>query len=122
MQFTSFLPAISKDALKKISAEVRSWRRHRWVSSDGREIAELDQPENTGLDGLLRRLLPSALYPVLRRINTYLMRWVMNKYKMAAGLEESHQGVMDAAATGREYFAHWAWVKPARQRPGRQEP
>ena len=27
--FVSFLPAISKDALKKISAEVRSWRLHR---------------------------------------------------------------------------------------------
>src|SRR5664279_2451132 len=37
--FTSFLPAISKDALNKISAEVRSWRLHRsncqdlWMSS-----------------------------------------------------------------------------------------
>ena len=27
-QFISFLPAISKPALKKISAEVRSWRLH----------------------------------------------------------------------------------------------
>ncbi len=28
-RFTSFQPAISKDALKKISAEIRSWRLHR---------------------------------------------------------------------------------------------
>src|SRR5260370_26564382 len=28
VQFTSFLPAIPKEALKKITAEVRSWRRH----------------------------------------------------------------------------------------------
>ena len=27
--FTSFLPAVSKDALKKMSATVRSWRLHR---------------------------------------------------------------------------------------------
>ena len=48
VQFTSFLPAISKDALKKISAEVRSWRLHRWVSSDGREIATLINPKVRG--------------------------------------------------------------------------
>ncbi|WP_222432195.1 reverse transcriptase domain-containing protein [Leekyejoonella antrihumi] len=31
MRFTAFLPAISKEALKKISAEIRSSRLHRWV-------------------------------------------------------------------------------------------
>jgi hypothetical protein len=56
-RFTSFLPAISKDALK-ISAEVRSWRLHRWVSSDGQEIRKLVNPKDPGLDGLLRGLLP----------------------------------------------------------------
>src|SRR4030095_12472573 len=30
-RFTSFLPAISKDALGKLSAEVRRWRLHRWT-------------------------------------------------------------------------------------------
>ena len=44
VQFTSFQPAISKDALKKISAEVRSWRLHRWVTSDGSDIARLINP------------------------------------------------------------------------------
>ena len=50
-QFTSFLPAISKDALKKISAEVRSWRLHRWVTSDGPEIARFVNPEIRGSPG-----------------------------------------------------------------------
>jgi hypothetical protein len=31
----------------------------------------------------------SALYPVLRCINTYLLRWVMNKYKHRSW-KESH--------------------------------
>ena len=48
VQFTGFLPAISKDALKKISAEVRSWRLHRWVTSDGSEIARLINPKVRG--------------------------------------------------------------------------
>ncbi len=74
VQFTSFLPAISKDALKKISAEVRSWRLHRWVSSDGREIAELINPKIRGWMAYYGAFYPSGLYPVLRRINTYPMR------------------------------------------------
>ena len=81
VQFTSFLPAISKDALKKISAEIRSWRLHRWVNSDGREIAKLINPKIWGWMGYYGAFYISKLYPVLRRINTYLMRWVMNKYK-----------------------------------------
>ena len=40
--FTSFLPAVSKDALPKMSAEVRSWRVHlrtgRIVGSRAQEI------------------------------------------------------------------------------------
>ncbi len=51
VQFTLFLPAISKDALKKISAEIRSWRLHRWVSSDGPDIAELINPKVRGSPG-----------------------------------------------------------------------
>ena len=36
----------------------------------------------------------SALYPLLRRINTYLMRWLMKKYKRLPDLEESHPGLV----------------------------
>jgi hypothetical protein len=41
------------------------------------------------MDGLLRAFYQSALYPVLRRISTYLLRWVMNKYK-STGAGKSH--------------------------------
>ena len=113
VQFTSFLPAISKDALKKISAEVRSWRLHRWISSDGPEIAELINPKVRGWMGYYGAFYPSALYPVLRRINTYLMRWVMNKYKKLRTWKKATRSMARAAATRPQYFAHWAWVKPA---------
>ena len=113
VQFTSFLPAISKDALKKISAEVRSWRLHRRVTSDGREIAKLINPKVRGWMTYYGAFYRSALYPVLRRINTYLLRWIMNKYKKQQHLEESHQDAGGRGRTRPRYFAHWAWVKPA---------
>jgi hypothetical protein len=55
----------------------------------------------------------SALYPVLRRINTYLLRWVMNKYKSSGAGRKAIRLLSDAAANRPRYFAHWAWVKPA---------
>ncbi len=111
-QFTSFLPAISKDALKKISAEVRSWRLHRWVSSDGQEIRKLINPKIRGWMAYYGAYYQSALYPVLRRINTCLLRWIMNKYKRYSTWKKSRRVLADAAASKPQYFTHWAWVKP----------
>jgi group II intron reverse transcriptase/maturase len=112
-RFTSFQPAISKDALKKISAEIRSWRLHRWVNSDGREIAKLINPKVRGWMGYYGAFYGSALHPVLRRINTYLLRWIMSKYKKRSSWTKATRKLADAAAAKPQYFAHWAWVKPA---------
>jgi hypothetical protein len=69
VRFTSFLPAISKGALKKVSAEIRSWRLHRRVNSDGREIANLINPKIRGWMGYYGAFYISKLYPVLRRMD-----------------------------------------------------
>jgi len=115
-QFTSFLPAISKDALKKISAEVRSWRLHRWVTSDGPEIARFINPKIRGWMTYYGAFYRSALYPLFRRINTYLLRWSMKKYKKLRSWRKAIRAMAEAAGNRPRYFAHWAWVKPARQR------
>ena len=113
VQFTSFQPAISKDALKKISAEVRSWRLHRWVTSDGSEIARLINPKVRGWMAYYGAFNRSALYPLLRRINTYLLRWIMRKYKKHSNWKKAIKLLAEAAANRPRYFAHWVWVKPA---------
>ena len=111
-QFTSFLPAISKDALKKISAEVRSWRLHRWVTSDGPEIARFVNPKIRGWMTYYGAFYRSALYPLFRRINTYLLRWSMKKYKKLRSWRKAIRAMAEAAGNRPRYFAHWAWVKP----------
>ena len=52
----------------------------------------------------------SALYPLLKRINAYLMRWVRKKYRRFKGrhqLQQAWQRVTDAYP---RFFAHWAWT------------
>ena len=55
----------------------------------------------------------SELYPLLRRVSTCLMRWLMNKYQRYRTWKKAIRAWTDAAATRPRYFAHWAWVKPA---------
>jgi RNA-directed DNA polymerase len=115
VQFTSFLPAISDEALKKISAEVRSWRLHRHMEMTSGDIARWINPKVRGWMTYYGAFYRSELYPLLRRINTYLMRWLMNKYKKHRTWKKATRAWCDAARTWPRYFAHWAWVKPARQ-------
>ncbi len=54
--FTGFGPAASKDAIKKMSEQVKSWRLHR-LTGHNRGNCSRDQPGNPGLDAVLRKIL-----------------------------------------------------------------
>jgi len=112
-EFMSFLPAISKDALKKIGARLRSWRLHRRTNSTEADLARLINPVVRGWMSYYGAFYRSALYPVLYRINTYLLRWIKNKYKRHRSWKKALQVMRNAAAQQPRYFAHWPWVKPA---------
>jgi hypothetical protein len=65
--YLAFLPAISKDALNKIGAEVRSWRLHRRVNTTFAELAKTINPIVAGWMQYYGRFYRSALYPLLGR-------------------------------------------------------
>jgi len=56
--FTSFLHAISNDALNKVSGEVRRWRLHLRTGHTLTELAHASNPIVRGWTGVLRRVLP----------------------------------------------------------------
>ena len=56
--FTRFLPAISKDALNKISGQVRRWRLHRWIGLTLAELARQINPIVRGWMQYYGRVLP----------------------------------------------------------------
>jgi hypothetical protein len=111
-QFTSFLPAVSKDALKKMSAQLRSWRLHRRVNATEADLARMINPVVRGWMAYYGAFYRHALHSVLHRINTYLLRWSM-KYKRLRNWKQATQAMRDAVARQPRYFAHWAWTKPA---------
>jgi group II intron reverse transcriptase/maturase len=79
--FTSFLPAISNDALKKLSREVRGWRLHRRTTNSWADLARMINPIVRGWMNYYGKFYPSALSNLLARINTYLVRWIRKKFK-----------------------------------------
>ena len=51
----------------------------------------------------------SALYPLLERINAYLMRWIRKKHERLRGKKKARTAWNRAVKERPRYFAHWAW-------------
>jgi hypothetical protein len=108
--FVSFLPAISKPALNKISAEVRSWRLHHRTHLTEKDLARKINPIVRGWMQYYGAFHRSAMYPLLSRINAYLVRWIRNKYKRLRSVKKAitcWQGITERYP---RMLAHWVWA------------
>jgi group II intron reverse transcriptase/maturase len=111
--FVRFLPAISKDALKKISREVRSWGLHRRVGSTFAQLAKAINPIVNGWMRYYGAFYRSALYPLLGRINAYLVRWIQKKYRRLMTVKKARRAYKGVTRAYPRMFAHWRWVPSA---------
>jgi group II intron reverse transcriptase/maturase len=111
--YTRFLPAISKDALKKISGEVRGWRLHRKVNYTFAGLATMINPVVAGWMQYYGRFRRSAMYPLLARINAYLVRWIRKKYKRLQGAHKANRKLREITLRYPRLFAHWPWIASA---------
>ena len=105
-----FVPAISTDALNNISAQVRAWGLHRYTEVCEADIARRINPVVRGWMNYYGAFYRSALYPLLARINAYLVRWLRKKFKRLRGRRQAQQAWKRAVTTRPRFFAHWAWV------------
>jgi RNA-directed DNA polymerase len=108
--FLSFAPAVSKDALKKMSARVRSWRLHQRTHRSFADLARTVNPIVRGWMSYYGAFYRSALYPLLQRINAYLMRWVRKKYRRLNGRRKAQQAWKRVTEQHPRFFAQWVWV------------
>ena len=108
--FTSFLPAISKDALKQASGAVRRWRLHRRTGHTLTDLASWINPIVRGWMQYYGAFYRSELYPLLRRINAYLVRWLRKKFKRLRTFKKAHACWQRITCQQPNAFAHWAWV------------
>jgi RNA-directed DNA polymerase len=111
--FVNFLPAVSDDAMKAMSKTIKRWRLHLW---SGKTLTDLARATNKDVRGWINyygRFYPSALTQFLRRIDQYLVRWAMNKYKRLRGHRTRTWKFLEGIKTRQpNLFAHW---RPATQ-------
>ena len=108
--FSAFLPAVSKDALKRMSEEVRAWRIHQRSGTELEDIAAWVNPVVRGWVAYYGRFYRTALNSLLQRINTYLVRWAKRKYKRLRKFKKVRRWWEGLTARQPRLFAHWAWM------------
>lgn len=108
--FAAFLPAVSTDARKKMGGTIRAWRIHLRTTDDLAELAKRINPVVRGWMNYYGRFYRTELDALLRRINTYLVRWARRKFKRLRSFKKAKRwwtGVLQRQPT---LFAHWAWM------------
>jgi len=111
--FASFMPAVSKDALKRMSEQVRSWRLHRRTGHNLTELAARINPIIRGWMNYYGSFYRSALYPLWSRINGYLLRWIRHKYDRLRPFTKAKTAWKRITTTCPAMLAHWRWCRTA---------
>jgi RNA-directed DNA polymerase len=104
----SFSPAASDKALKAIRQTVRGWTLH--IRSD-KALDDLARMFNAHIRGWINyygRFYPSALYPTLRHIDAFLVRWADRKFKSLHRHKTRTVHWLERIARRQpSLFAHW---------------
>lgn len=108
--FTGFAPAISKEAQKKISRQVRSWRLHRRTRHTMGQLARQINPIVRGWMNYYGAFYRSEMTPLLWRINSYLVRWLRKKYRRLKTFNKAQAAWERITSQYPGCFAHWRWV------------
>jgi RNA-directed DNA polymerase len=107
--YVNFSPAVSRDALKAMRQTIRGW--HLQLMSD-KSLADLSAMFNPILRGWQQyygRFRGSALKPVWRSMNQFLIRWLMRKHKHLAGHKTRAAEMLGRLALGHpDAFMHWS--------------
>jgi RNA-directed DNA polymerase len=106
--FVSFMPAVSDDALKAMGQTIKRWRLHLWTGATLTSMAREINPIVRGWINYYGRFYPSRLNNSLRRIDEYLVRWALRKYKRLKGRHgRAWRLLKDVVIRQPELFAHW---------------
>jgi RNA-directed DNA polymerase len=107
--FASFSPAISAKAAKAVGQKIRAWRLNRRSGSDLASIALDINPVVRGWINYYGVFYRSELAPLAARIDDYLVRWAMHKFKRLRGKPRRVWVWLNAVRQRQPgLFAHWA--------------
>ncbi len=109
--FSSFLPAISPEALKAKGGRLREMRIHRHTNLSLDDLARWLNPIVAGWMNYYGRYYRSMVYPLLQRVSSYLRRWAGKKYKRLQAHKRFKRWWTALIARQPGLFAQWRWVR-----------
>jgi RNA-directed DNA polymerase len=107
--FTGFLPAVSKHALTAMRSQVRRWRLHMRIGLTLDDLAQQINPIVRGWMQYYGAFYRTALDPLLKRINGYLLRFLRKKFKRLRSRPTALACWARLTAQQPTLLAHWAW-------------
>jgi RNA-directed DNA polymerase len=106
--YVTFSPGVSREALTTMRQTVQGW--HLQLMGD-RELSDLSNmfgPVLRGWSNYYGRFYPSAMHPLWRHVNDYLVRWMQRKYKrLARGVILAARALTRVAERNPTSFVHW---------------
>ena len=106
--FVNFSPAVSDSAIRKIRAEIRSWKLHLRSDKDLEDLSRMFNPVVRGWLQYYGRYYRSALYPAMEQLNRSLTRWASRKYKrLRRHRRRAAHWIARIARRDPKLWAHW---------------
>jgi len=106
--WTSFLPAISASAKKRIRQEIREWNLPRQTSVSLNELAKRYNPHIRGWMNYYSHFYKSALHQLYDHIDQKLVRWAQCKYRKFEGKPtRAREWLKKVVSRQPRLFVHW---------------
>lgn len=106
---TSFLPGASPKALQGIRQAIRRWSLQTRSDKALEDLARMFNPYIRGWINYYGHFYKSALYPTIRRIDVFLLRWARRKFKrFRQRPKAAREWLARVVRLSPDLFAHWA--------------
>lgn len=106
--FVNFTPAVSRDAVRRMSREIRSWHIPRRSDKSLQDLARMFNRIVQGWINYFGRFYKSMLYPLLQQLNMKLVQWATRKYRRLKRRERrARLWLRRIARQEPALFAHW---------------
>jgi len=107
-RFTSFLPAVSSAALKRMRQTVRDWRIHRRTSSTLDNLAQQCNPIIQGWWNYYGAFYQRSMLELFHYVDNKLEQWARRKYKtLAQDKRRGGQWLRKMKIVIPRMFVHW---------------
>ena len=106
--FIGFLPGVSRDALRHMQQTIRRWKLQLKNSLELADLSAQFNPMLSGWKNYYTRFYGSAMAPVWKHMNLYLVHWMMRKYKQFSGHKtRASRTLRLLAEENQNLFVHW---------------